>query len=298
MSLSTPRLLFGVHSWTPYSRITGLPYGTIKVLKSSSLSLTSTLVELMGGSSKYSWAVEDGPIAAELNVKGSQYEDFMFTLFLGFAPTDGSSEPTGAVSTLANKNGTTCQKATTGIASVAVHSGSDSDLKFGKYVVKVVSATTVDVYIKSDIDLGRGVDGTIQDSLLKITASALTIVTSGALTNIPNFGLDLVGGSGTIGMTIGDTATFDVLPDNTANASVNIGSSTGTVFPEFGSICMAQKRGTQELTELDVYRCKGAGMPIGFDMNAWSEYDIKIKCMYDSAQDGVFGMRYVQPSNS
>ena len=84
MGLSQPRLLFGVHSFTPYSRTDGTPYGTIKVLKASSLALSATLVELMGGSAKYAWAVEDGPISAELNLKGSQYEDFLFTLFLGF----------------------------------------------------------------------------------------------------------------------------------------------------------------------------------------------------------------------
>jgi hypothetical protein len=297
MSLPTPRLLFGVHSWTPYSRTTGLPYGTIKVIKSSSLALTSTLVELMGGSSKYAWAVEDGPIQSELNVKASQYEDFMYTLFLGFAPTDGSAEPAGAISALSNTMGTSVFKATTGIASVAVTSADDANLKFGKYVIIATSTTAVDVYIKSDISIGHGTPGTIQNGLLKITSTPITIVTSGALAHIPSFGMDMVGGSGTIGMTIGDTAEFSVLPDNTVNVSVNIGSSTGTVFPEFGSICMAQKRGTQELTELDVYRCKGAGMPIGFDQNVWSEYDIKIKCMYDSVKDGVFGMRYVQPSN-
>lgn len=298
MSLPTPRLLYGVHSFTPYSRANGLPYGTIKVLKSSSLSLTSTLVELMGGSSKYAWAVEDGPIAAELDVKASQYEDFMYTLFLGFAPTDGSAEPLAAVSLLSNVQGTSIFKATTGIASIAIKTGSEGDVKFGKYIIKYVSATTVDIYVKSDIDMGRGNDGTIQDGFLKITSSPLTVTGTAGTVDIPNFGLTLTGGSGTVAFVAGDTAQFSCLPENSANVSVNIGSSTGTVFPEFGAICMAQKRGTQELTEIDVYRCKGAGMPLNFDQNTWSEYDIKIKCMYDSVQDGVFGMRYVQPTNS
>lgn len=298
MSLSAPRAIFGVHAFTPYSRTDGLPYGTVKVLQSSSLALNGSLIDLMGGSSKYPWAVETGPISAELQLKGNDYKSFLFTLFLGFTPTDNSTEATGNVTTLTNFKGTSCKQASTGIASVAVHSGSDADLKFGKYVVKVVSATTVNVYLLGDVDIARGTDGTMQDDNLKVTASALTIVTSGALTNIPNFGLDLVGGSSTIGMTIGDTATFIVRPDNSGNTVVNIGSSSGTLFPEFGAIIHAQKRGDQELFEIDAYRCIGNGMPINFDYNKWSEYDIKVKLMYDAAQDGVYGIRAVSPSNT
>jgi hypothetical protein len=98
-------------------------------------------------------------------------------------------------------------------------------------------------------------------------------------------------------MTAGDTATFTVRPENTGSSVVNVGG-TGTLFPEFGALVMAQKRGNQELTEIDCYRCKGAGMPLNFDQNAFSEYDIKVKLMYDSVQDAVFGFRWVQPSNT
>lgn len=297
MSLSAPRLIFGVHAFTPYSRTDGVPYGTIKVLKSSSLVLSGALVDLLGGSSKYPWASEPGPISAELQLKGNAYADFLFTLFLGYAPTTTAAQTTGSVTTLTNKNGTSVKSATTGITSVTIKSGSDADLKFGKYVVKAASATTVNVYLLGDVDIARGTDGTMQDDNLKITATALTITASTGV-DIPSFGLTLTGGSGTIGMTTGDTATFSVLPDNTTSTAVNIGSSAGTLFPEFGAILHAAKRGDQELNEIDVYRCIGSGMPVNFNENAWSEYDIKVKCLYDSAQDGVFGYRYVFPSNT
>src|SRR5260221_5810222 len=130
MSLSAPRLFFGVHAWTPYSRTNGVPYGTVKVLKSSSLTLNAALVDLLGGSSKYPWASEVGPITSELALKANQYEDFLFTLFLGFTPTANGAYATGNVSALTNVNGTSIFKATTGIASIAVKSGSDADLKF------------------------------------------------------------------------------------------------------------------------------------------------------------------------
>lgn len=295
MGLSDPRALFGVHSFSPYSRTTGEFYGTVKVLKSSSLKLEGELIELMGGSSKYSWATEDGAISSEMSLKFAQYEDFLFQLFLGSTPTANTAEATGNVSTLTNKKGTSLKDATTGVASVSALSGSEADLKFGKYVIKVVSPTTVDVYLSSDADIGRGSDAAYQNDALKITASPLTIV-SGADTNVPNTGLKLTGGSGTIGMTAGDTATFEVRPVNSGSMTVTLGSVANQIFPEFGAIVMAQKRGNQEMFEIDVYRAKGAGMPINFDYNAFSEAEVKVKLIYDSVKDGIAGIRTVKPA--
>ena len=61
MSLPQPRHFFGVHSVSPYNRTTGMFYGILQVLGGSSLDLAGELVELRGGSSRYSWAAEEGP---------------------------------------------------------------------------------------------------------------------------------------------------------------------------------------------------------------------------------------------
>jgi hypothetical protein len=299
MALSDPRVFFGVHAFTPYSRTTGEFYGTTKVIKGSTLTMEGELQELMGGSSKFPWAVEDGAIKAEMSLKFSEYPDFLFTLFLGKAPTANAAETTGAIAVaLANVTGTSAKAATTGIASVGVKAGSHADLKFGHYIVKVVSATTVDVYYGGDIDIARGTNGTMVNDLLKVTAAALTITTGGVATAIPNFGLELIGGSGAIAMTIGDTASFQVRPPNTASTTVRVGSSADQSFPEFGAIVHAQKRGNSEIVELDVFRCKAAGMPLGFEANAWSESEVKIKVFYDSTKDGVFDFTHIKPSST
>jgi hypothetical protein len=293
MSLSAPRSFFGVHSWTPYSRTNGLFYGTLKVLKGSSLSLSSEMTELNGGTSKYPWAIEEGLITAEMSLKFSQYEDFLFELFLGKAPSPVSAETSGNCSSLTNKYGTSLMHATTGIATVTVKAAEKTDLKFGKYVVKVVSATTVDVYYSSDLDIGRGTNGVYANDALKVTASPLTITASTA-TEITDFGLELTGGSGTIGMTTGDTATFMVRPISTGGMTVDIGGQADQSFPEFGSIVMAAKRGNGEMLELDCYKCKAAGMPLNFEQNAFSEAEVKIKCLYDQDLDKVFSLRHVK----
>lgn len=294
MALSTPRSIFGVHSVSPYSRTTGLPYGILKVLKSSSLSMSGETIPLMGGSNKYPFAIEDGAITCEMSLSFSQYEDFVFELFLGKAPTAGTAETTGNVTTLTNKYGTTCKSATIGIASIAATAADETDLKFGRYVIKVTAAATVDIYLLSDIDIGRGNNATIQGDTLKLNSSAITITSAGT-TLIAELGLTLTGGSGTIGMTVGDTATFEVRPINTKSSTVRIGSSADSVFPEFGCIVMSQKRSTGEMFEIDLFRCKAIGMPINFEKDAWSEAEVKVSAFYDTDKDGIFDLRHVTP---
>lgn len=293
MALSNPRLIFGVHTFTPYSRTTGLPYGMVRVLGSSSLSLSGELIKLEAGSYKYAWGIEEGVISAELSLTVKEYPDFLFELFLGKGPTSNAAEAAGSVTTIENKYGTSVV-ASTGIASVGLKSGSSSSVKFGWYVVKAASATTVNVYAASNIDFLTGTDLTFQDDDLKITASALTIATSTAV-EIPGTGLELTGGAGTIGMTENDTAIFQSRPINTGSMDVTIGGTSDT-FPEFGAIVLAQKRGNAQMFEVDVLKCKAVGLPIGFNEKEWSTAEITAEAYYDSTEDAVLKIRQVDAS--
>lgn len=293
MSLSSPRVLFGVHAVSAYSRTDGSFYGTLRVLGGSSLNMQGQLIELYGGSQKYNWAVEEGRIQATLSLKTREYPDFVFELFGGIAPTANAAQTSGDVSTLTNKFGTSVMSATTGIATATALSGSEANLKFGKVVVKAVSATTVDVFFSSDIDFARGTDGSYTTDLLKI-AAAQTITASTA-TNFATYGFKLTGGSGTIGMVTGDTATFQIQPNNTSSMVASFGKMTA-VYPEFGAIIYAKKKGNGEMFEVDAPRCKGEGVPLLFDENKFSEADIKVMLMYDSTLDYVFQVRTVIPT--
>lgn len=294
MALSDPRIFYGVHSFTPYSRSTGLPYGTLRVLGNSSFGLEGELVELRGGSSKFPFAVEESNITAELTIATKEYPDFLFEIFLGKAPTSNAAEASASVTTLTNKSGDSVADGSTGITSVAVKSGSEADVKFGNFVVVAASTTTVDVYAMSNVDFNRGTDKSFENDALKITASALTITTDTAV-EIPGFGVELTGGSGTIGMTANDTATFTSRPINVGSTNVTVGGSADT-FPEFGAILLASQRGDGEMLELDVFRCKAAGLPIGLTEKEFSEAEVTATAFYDSAQNGIFKMRHVEIS--
>lgn len=291
MSRSAPRSLFGVHAATPYSRTTGLPYGELRVMKGSSLSLSSELVELTGGSSKYPWAVEEGAITAELTLNVGQIEDFMIELFLGKAPTALTTEASGNVSTVANKKGTSIVNASNGLSTVVATSADETDLKFGKYALVATAATTADLYLLSSIDRGRGTNVDFLTDAMKIEAIVLTSATHVSAAT----GLTFTK-AGTPVFTVGDTATFEVRPVNSGGMTVRVGGVADQTFPEFGILIYAQKRGNQEMTELDIFRCKAAGMPLPFEMGAFAGFEVKVKCMYDETLDGLFDMRHVKPA--
>jgi hypothetical protein len=293
MALSDPRILFGIHQVSPYSRADGSFYGTLKVLGGSSLSLTGELIKLNGGSNKYPWAVEDGLITSEMTLKFKEYPAFLWTLFLGQAPTTAGVDAAGAVSTAANKLGTSVVSAT-GIASVSViPTTGAANLKFGKYMIRRASATTLNIYVSSDIDFARGTAETYDDDALLVAVTGA--ITTGGNTDVASLGLRFVGGAGAIAFVAGETATFEVKPPSTSSMEVVVGGAAST-FPEFGCLIYGKKRGDSSVMEIDAYRCKAVGLPIGFDENAFSEAEVKVEVFYDSAQNGVMKIRHLVES--
>lgn len=294
MPLSQPKTLYGIHQVTPYSQLTGEPYGTLRVLAGSSLSLSGELVQLTGGSSKYPWDAQDGNITAELALKPKEIPNFLIQILLGKAPTETLDDP-GSVDALENVQGTSLQEAATGIASVGVKSGSEDDMKFGKYIVKVVSPTTVDVYAMTNVDFRRGTDAQYVDDTLKITSVPLTITGTGGVTELPNFGVEFTGGSGTVGMTADDTAEFEIYPPSLEKVTAEIGGLADCI-PEFGAVVVAQKKGDGSMWLFDCYRVKALGLPFNMEEKAYSEMEITANLLYDSVKGSLFKMKYVKPS--
>lgn len=296
MALSNPLNVFGIHSFTPYSRTDGTPYGTLRVLGSANLELTAEQEDLFGGSQRYAWASEPKTVSTQLTLNTKQYEDFEWQLFLGASYTQNSAETSGNVTALANVKGTSVLQASTGIASVQViPSTGAANLKFGRYVVKVtdVASDTVTIYAASDIDFLTGTDAAFTDDTLAV---ATAIIPGGSATvDVAALGIQFTGGSGTVAMTLGDTAEFYVRPINTGNWVIDVGAS-GATFPEFGAVFLAAKRSNFEMFEIEAYRCQGAGMPLGLNEQAWSTADITVKCLYDSVKNKVFRVRHVQAS--
>lgn len=303
MAQSSPRIEFGLHSMTPYARtsktigsntyLKGQPFGILEVLGDASFSMNASSVDLYGGSNKNLWASEISQIATELTVNVRSSPDFLYDLYAGGSVSETTASSTGTINTATNQSGTSIINATTGIASATIKAGSEADLKFGAYLIKYVSATTIDIYSISNLQFTRGTDLTYQDDLLKITTAPLTVVASTAV-EIPGTGLELTGGSGIISFTDG-TAIFQVSPPHGGVSEITLGQ-TGLTFVEHGLYLYANERSSGDLFELHIHKAtSSAGMTIPLSNGGFQATDLTIKCLYDSDANAVATIRALTP---
>jgi len=249
------------------------------------------VLELKGGSNRFSWALEDGDVDATLAFTVSEYPNWLFEIFGGKAPTVGTAEASGSVNGLANAYGTSVVAAA-GVATVAaIPSTGAANLKMGKYVIKATAAGALKVYVLSDADFGRGTAGSFTDDSLEI--ASFTGLTSGATSDIAAFGIRITMGASTPAMTTGNTATFEVRPINTFNRSVVIGGISD-VFPEFGCVIYAQKSGSGALFEIDAFKMKAIGLTLGAERKAFGQSEYSAKASYDSVKNGICQIREVE----
>lgn len=282
----TQRTLFGVHSIAPYNRTTHVPYGILKVIGGANLEFNGEFQDLYGGSSRYPYGSELGQITSQITANLKSIEDFAMELFLGASVSTRAAAANGEVVGPTNKNGTSVVDSTNGVASIAITSGDEADAKFGRYVMVATAADEFDLYLMSDIDAARGTNVSYVSNGLKINAAAITLPGSGGTVAVADFGLTFTGGSGSISMTVGDTAYFDVYPAHSGVSEITIGSENSE-FPAFGAFLQAAKKGTKEIFEIQAFKCQGGGMPIPLQEKQWMITDVVIKLLRDEDQDAV-----------
>jgi hypothetical protein len=281
MALSAPRINFGIHSIAPYARATktigdttfykGQPFGLFQVLGDASFSLPATSIPLFGGSSLHAWTSELVQIASEI-----------YSVFAGADVALTAASATGTIVALVNVEGTSVQSATTGITTATIKSGSETDLKFNKYVVVAKSTTTVDVYAMTDLQFANATALTYQDDALKITASPLTIETDTAV-EVPNTGVELTGGSGTIALVANDTAVYHTTAAHGGISTIDIGKK-GINFPEHGLLMYGKERSDGTLFQLEIYKARvSAGIVLPMSEGDFQITDVTVRALIDSA---------------
>jgi hypothetical protein len=143
----------------------------------------------------------------------------------------------------------------------------------------------------SDVDFGRGTDGSFVDDSLEIFSQ--TGATTGSTYDITAFGLRITMGASATAMVSGNTASFDVRPINTFNRSVRIGGIADN-FPEFGCIIYAQKSGSGALFEIDAFKMKAIGLNLGAERKAFGQSEYSAKAAYDTVKNGICDIREVE----
>lgn len=268
---------YGIHSVMIHDINNGYkPYanGFMEVLGGLTIASTQEDVELRGGSNLGIWAIENGNRSDEFSFTVRQMEPAMMTQFAGAVLTEIAASATGSISnSLINTKGTSVLNATTGIASVGIKSGSETDLKSGDYFIEAITSTTVNVYCSTNIDFDtNGAQVEFQDDTYKLLASNVTVTASTAST-LTGLGLEITGGSGTIGMTVGDVAAFSVSPAHGGIYSYSIGENGE--YPDYvGLTCYGQKMADGSHFKIRIPKIKFAGVPIGFGEKAFFEAEI------------------------
>lgn len=286
MAKDAKQIVFGVHGVTVMDYFTGLPIAELDVIGDLSLPVTAEVEDLYGGFHNVAVAGEPKTLTIDGTLELREFPEDVVDYLVAATGAKTAAESTGSVTTLASYNGGLV--ATTGVASVGLKSGKTTELKAGLYIVSAVDATTVDVYATSTADLKKGTDITPINDSLKITTTPLTITTSTAV-EVPNLGVELTGGSGTIGMTAGDTAFFEIKPPHAGTEVVTIGTDTDE-FKRVALVATAQKRTTGEIAYVFMPNALALGLPLAMPEKGWASGSVTIK-VYSHPTLG-FAMRF------
>lgn len=291
MSLSTNRIVWGIHSLATYTKSNGLPHGILKVLGGGTLALSAEFEDLFGGSNLYAWASEVKSISSEFTATVKSMPDFLFEQFLGASVSTTAASTTGTVSALENVFNDTVFDATTGIASASFKVGEEANLKSGVWLIKAKTADTVTVYNLTDIDFSRGTDIAYLDDDL-IVEDDVTI-TSATAVDIANTGIELTGGSGAIAMTIGDTCKFYSAKPHGGVSEITLGE-TGASFSEIGALALTKKRANGDLFEVEMFSLVGGGFPIPMEEGTFAIPEMTAKLLYDVDKNAIAKIRAIK----
>ena len=277
--LSPKIFRFGVKAIIPYDRATYKPLGFAEVVSSGGLELSGEMVTLQGGSNRYSYDAAHGFIEPAMNVTMKEFPSWVYNLMLGATPSTVDVSENGMIRNIENRKGKSLQK-DSAITGVSVLATKNADLKFGRYTVEAVTASTIAVYVNSDVDAGEGGTRlTVHNDFLKIHDDDFDLADNTDI-DIPSIGVRLEVAATVSGVTAGDTFTFEVLPKANYAREVTIGRNTD-LFPVFGMYAVSENIRGSSLCLIDCFKCKANGLPQAFNEKSWAESELSIMPLID-----------------
>lgn len=273
---------FSAHDISFFDADTQDPLGCIQSFSDLTLTANAELITNQGGVFNNNIQAEPGNMDAEITFTLKEYPPNFLFRATGYEVIETAAEALGGTSNFVNTNGTTTFDATVGIVTATVKAGSEADLKTGTYFVKVVSATTVDVFMDTGVRHKNGTTIDFVDDSLKITATPLTI-TLAVPVDIPDTGLELTGGTGAIAMVVGDIARFEAREINSGSSEISLPGATCPTAVSvhiYGETCSDSK-----VRMLEVPRAIIMPWDQPFTRKEFSEIEITMKAITDQASD-------------
>lgn len=198
--------------------------------------------------------------------------------------TDTALNASGQITASGNVYGTSVFASGTGIKSFAVASG--ADLKDGKYLFKATATNKVKIYAYSDVSFRDGTNAAFEDDTYQV-GDEYTITASGSNT-CTELGISFTAGTGTIGMTVGDTAEITILRQNAALHQILVTGDTD--FSELGVMLFPDKY-NKAYTSIDVFRVVPAGLPLEIK-DSWSTFNVTCEMLKDETRGGYYCINY------
>ena len=266
------RTFFSVGGAVCYNRTTKLPLGKIDIVSGSSLELTGELVSLKGGPNPYSWNVAKGYVEPKITLNCKEKPTFLYDLVLG-VKSEKSKNSDGMISDIMNVVGSSLQGDDT-ITGVTVLE--KDNLKFGRYVVVAVSATTFDVYLSTNIDQRRGMALTFNDAnLLKLNSTPYELA-DGKNVDITELGitLEVAASVDTTDVAAGNSFEFFVVPPTEEFNKTRVSNRIQDI--SFGMYLYSESVDSGRSLIIDVFRCKALGITHALAEKAWDETELNI----------------------
>ncbi|MFW6366619.1 MAG: hypothetical protein ACOC2H_09140 [Spirochaetota bacterium] len=283
--------IFSLKNIMLYDRSTFKPikYSLMEVIGELSLSTTPEYAELVGGSLPFAWEAAVSSISSEGTLTIREFLKGVIATSTGGELTENAAEALGSVSQETNRKGDTIFDGTAGIT-VSVLTGSEENLKDGKYIIIATGSDTFDVYCTTNLAFAMGDRTEFIDDTLKV----LSVDLSGTPpVEEEEWGLSF-GVAGTIALNEGDAGTFVVRSANTGSDIIDIGS-VNTRFDNVGLIAHTPiNPADRNYYRIEVFNVGLGGNPFAFTEKAFSEMSLPLKIQYDSAEDLVYRIERVK----
>jgi hypothetical protein len=244
------------------------------VIGGATLELSGESVQLEGGSALYPWDSEIVKITSTANFTAREYPISAMEQLLAGAKSVYPALPEGQITDKINLLGESGND-----LDITLIPGASSDLKGGEYSFKFTDIDTGILYAMSDIGGGKFIDS----ENLNITGE---ITLSGTEFEVEGYGIALAI-KGAAEFVAGDSCKFRIIEPNKTGEKLKVGALSST-FKEFSAIVFGQKRGTNQMVYIELFRVKAYGMPIAFTEKDFSEWQIDMEILYDDKRDGVF----------
>jgi hypothetical protein len=287
--------LFGFDSVIFCDITTKVPVAMLRILNSMEFGRNrGSMVPLKGGSFPGAVALESGDPENPLALEVREYPNVAFAAFENANITDNAAEVSGNFGALTNSKGVSVFDATTGIASVAENVVNKNNIPFGRLVYVGVGADTVDIYAPAKL-VGTG---NFSDKLAKV-ASAVIIPGTGGTVDVPDLGITITGGSGSIAFVVDDAAYQDVRGVNNGNSIIEVGNINESLT-EYLMFAFFPKMANGSFLYTEFHRvAMTSGIPIMGTYREWSTYTLEGEVLADTCNGGRLHTTYkVNPSIS